>query len=66
MFIKENITDYEVTLYHEDLLVMDQTMEQIVANLQEASGLVGKPLGEYRYTYNPKDMSWVIIIKKEF
>lgn len=45
---------------------MDQTMEQIVANLQEASGLVGKPLGAYEYTYNPIEMCWVIIIKKEF
>ena len=65
MIIRENITNYEVTLYQEDLLVMHQTMEEIIANLKEASSLVNKPLGEHRHTYNPKDMSWVIIIDKE-
>lgn len=65
MHIQENITNYRVVVYREDLLQLDQTIEELANNLKEASGLVGKPLGKYEYTYDPKDMSWVLFIEKE-
>ena len=65
MFIQENIDNYRIVLYQEDLLDIGQTMEELVANLQEASGLCGKPLGKYTQTYDPIDRSWVIFIEKE-
>lgn len=65
MHIQENITNYRVVVYREDLLQINQTIEELANNLKEASGLVGKPLGRYEYTYDPKDMSWVLFIEKE-
>lgn len=65
MHIQENITNYRVVVYREDLLQINQTIEELANNLKEASGLVGKPLGKYEYTYDPKDMSWVLFIEKE-
>lgn len=65
MHIQENITNYRVVVYQEDLLDIGQTIEELANNLKEASGLVGKPLGKYQYTYDPKDMSWVLFIEKE-
>lgn len=65
MHIQENITNYRVVVYREDLLQINQTIEELANNLKEASGLVGKPLGRYEYTYDPRDMSWVLFIEKE-
>lgn len=65
MHIQENINNYRVVIYREDLLQIGQTIEELANNLKEASGLVGKPLGKYTYTYDPKDMSWVLFIEKE-
>lgn len=65
MHIQENITNYRVVIYREDLLQLNQTLEQLVNNLKEASGLCEKPLGKYEYTYDPKDMCWVLFIEKE-
>lgn len=65
MHIQENITNYRIVVYREDLLDIGQTIEELVNNLKEASGLVGKPLGKYQYIYDPKDMSWVLFIEKE-
>lgn len=65
MHIQENITNYRVVVYREDLLQINQTIEELANNLKEASGLVGKPLGKYEYTYDPRDMSWVLFIEKE-
>lgn len=44
---------------------MGQTIEELANNLIEASGLVGKPLGKYQYSYDPKDMSYILFIEKE-
>lgn len=65
MHIQENITNYRIVIYQEDLLDIGQTIEELAANLKEASGLIGKPLGKYQYSYDPKDMSWVLFIEKE-
>lgn len=65
MHIQENITNYRIVVYREDLLDIGQTIEELANNLKEASGLIGKPLGKYQYTYDPKDMSWVLFIEKE-
>lgn len=65
MHIQENITNYRIVVLREDLLDIGQTIEELANNLKEASGLVGKPLGKYQYTYDPKDMSWVLFIEKE-
>ena len=65
MHIQENITNYRIVVYYEDLLNIGQTIEELANNLKEASGLIGKPLGEYKYTYDPRDMSWVLFIEKE-
>ena len=65
MHIQENITNYRIVVYQEDLLNIGQTIEELANNLKEASGLVGKPLGKYQYTYDPRDMSWVLFIDKE-
>lgn len=65
MHIQENITNYRIVVYREDLLQINQTIEELANNLKEASGLVGKPLGKYEYTYDPRDMSWVLFIEKE-
>lgn len=65
MHIRENITNYRVVVTREDLLQIGKSLEQFIEDLIEASGLVGKPLGAYEYTYDPADMSWVIFIQKE-
>ena len=65
MLIHENIDNYRIILYQEDLLDYGQTMEQIIENLKEASGLCGKPLGKHTQTYDPRDMTWTIFIEKE-
>lgn len=65
MFIKENILDYEITINQEDLVDYGKSMEQIMADLIEASYLIDKPLfDDYECTYEPKDMCWHIRIKK--
>ncbi len=65
MHIQENITNYRVVVYREDLLQINQTIEELANNLKEASGLVGKPLGKYEYSYDPRDMSYILFIEKE-
>jgi hypothetical protein len=41
-------------------------MEVIMEDLIEASHLIKKPLSQnYEYTYEPRDMTWHIRIKKE-
>ncbi len=65
MHIRENITNYRVVVNQEDLKQIGQTLEELIENLIEASGLCGKPLGQYTYTYDPADMSWIIFIEKE-
>lgn len=65
MFIQENIQNYRVVVYREDLITVGQTIEELIENLIEASGLVDKPLGAYSYSYDPKDMSYLIFIEKE-
>lgn len=65
MYIQENITNYRVVIYQEDLLQIGQTIEELAANLKEASGFCGKPLGKYEYSYDPKDMSYILFIQKE-
>lgn len=65
MHIQENITNYRIVVYREDLLDTGQTIEELANNLKEASGLIGKPLGKYQYSYDPKDMSYILFIEKE-
>lgn len=65
MYIQENITNYRIVVYREDLLDIGQTIEELANNLKEASSLIGKPLGKYQYSYNPKDMSYILFIEKE-
>lgn len=65
MHIQENITNYRIVVYREDLLDIGQTIEELAKNLKEASGLTGKPLGKYTYSYDPKDMSYILFIEKE-
>lgn len=65
MHIQENITNYRIVVYREDLLDIGQTIEELANNLKEASGLIGKPLGKYQYSYDPKDMSYILFIEKE-
>lgn len=64
MNIQEYIQSYRIVVYEKDLLQIGQTIEELVDNLKEASGLCGKPLGEAISTYDPNDMSWVIFIEK--
>lgn len=66
MHIQENLTNYRIIIYPEDIREIGYTFEQIIENLIEASGLINKPLGKYEYTYDPKDMSYVVFIEKEF
>lgn len=65
MHIRENLTNYRVVVNQEDLIQIGKSLEQFIEDLIEASGLVGKPLSTYEYTYDPKDMTWVIFIEKE-
>lgn len=65
MHIQENIQNYRIVVYQEDLLDIGQTIEELANNLKEASGLIGKPLGKYQYSYDPKDMSYILFIEKE-
>lgn len=65
MHVQENITNYRIVVYREDLLDIGQTIEELANNLIEASGLCGKPLGKYQYSYDPKDMSYILFIEKE-
>lgn len=62
--IQENIDSYRVVVYKEDLLQIGRTVEELAQQLKEASGLVGKPLGKYEYSYDPKDMSYILFIYK--
>lgn len=48
-----------------DLADIGKTAEQIIEDLKEASGLIGKPLGNYECSYDPMDNSYVIFIDKE-
>ena len=63
--IQENITNYRVVVYKEDLLDIGKTIEELAQQLREASALTGKPLGRYEYSYDPKDMSYILFIEKE-
>ena len=66
MFIKENIFDYEIIIYPQDLIDYGKSMEVIMEDLIEASHLIKKPLSQnYEYTYEPIDRCWHIRIKKE-
>lgn len=65
MYIQENIENYRIIVYQEDLIQVGQTIEEVIANLKEASGLVGKPLGKHTYSHDPTDNSWLIFIEKE-
>ena len=65
MHIQENIQNYRIVVEYSDLLQIGQTIEELANNLKEASGLCGKPLGNYTYTYDPADMSWILFIEKE-
>lgn len=64
MHIRENIDNYRVVVSQEDLIQIGKTLEQFIEDLIEASGLVGKPLGEYQIEACP-DRSWIIFIQKE-
>lgn len=62
--IQENIDSYRIVVYKEDLLQIGRTIEELAAQLKEASGFCGKPLGRYEYSYDPKDMSYILFIYK--
>lgn len=64
MHIRENIDNYRVVVSQEDLIQIGKTLEQFIEDLIEASGLVGKPLGDYQIEECP-DNSWIIFIQKE-
>lgn len=65
MNIHENIFNYRIEIEYEDLLILGKSLDEAIRDLIEASGLVGKPLGEYRYTQDPVERKWVVIIDKE-
>ena len=65
MQIKEYITHYLVTIDREDLVAIGTTIEQIIYNLKEASGLVGKPLGKYYCTYDQIKQQWLVTLEKQ-
>ena len=66
MLIKENIFDYDITINQQDLINCGKSMEQIMEDLIEASYLIHKPLSsDYKYRYEPSEMTWNIKINKE-
>ena len=42
-----------------------KTIVELAQELREASALIGKPLGNYEYSYDPMDMSYILFIDKE-
>lgn len=67
MFIHENLTNYRVIIYQEDLIQIGKTVKQIIDDLIEASHLINKPLSDnYKITEDPRDRSWVIFLEKEY
>lgn len=63
--IQENIHNYRVVIYKEDLMDIGKTIVELAQDLREASALIGKPLGNYQYSYDPIDMSYILFIDKE-
>lgn len=63
MIIQENTTNYRLVIYPED--VKYYSLEELIENLKEASGLCGKPLGKYTYIHYPAERMWVVFIDKE-
>ena len=65
MHIQENIENYRIIVYPNDLIEIGQSLCELINNLKEASGLCGKPLGKHTITQDPIDKNWVIFIDKE-
>lgn len=65
MIIQENIENYRIVIYFDDVMQIRKSLESIIEDIKEASGLVGKPLGEVKTTFYPEDRSWVVFIEKE-
>ena len=65
MNIQENIHNYRIVVYKEDLLDIGKSIVELAEQMREASALTGKPLGNYEYSYDPRDMSYILFIEKE-